>query len=242
MEFWKNNIKRCLQQELKERPRGECPEEETLAAYLEGVLSEKSSTELTGHISRCSRCLEAVKTLRQVMEEREQESRARVPAKALHKARELDPAGRGLMEVIIGFAKNAARVISMDESVSGGLVPAFEQVRKEGEVLSETLVSFRKEFRPFTAEVDVESVKPGRGEIYIRLFDSQTETPSGVRVTLYEKDDGGDTAEERELESVMLMDGEAVFENVKYGRYRMDITRAGKPVGSIALEMKGEGK
>jgi len=238
MEFWEENIKKMLQQELRERPRGECPEEETLAAYLEGGLSEERASQLTGHLSRCSQCLESVKALRQILAEPERESRTRVPAEVLETARRMDPAKKGIMEVVVGFARNAARVISMGESVSGGLVPATDQVRKEEQVLSETLVSFRKDFPPFTAEVDVESVKPGRGEIYLRVFDPQKTSPQGLRATLYEEGE----SEEKELESIMLRDGEAVFENVKYGRYKLAMTRAGEPVGTIALEMKGEGK
>lgn len=241
MEPFDHNITRLLQRELKKRPGGQCPAEETLAAYVEGSLSEDRAAEITGHLARCGSCLPAVQALRQILAEPENENRTRIPAAALESGRRLDPARKGFMEVVVGFAKNAARVLSMSESVSGGLVPATHQIRKEGEVLSETLVSFKKEFDEFTAEIDVESTKPGRGEIYLRLSDAKEKAPAGLRVSLYRKNNVTE-GEAEELESVMLQDGEAVFENVRYGRYQLEISGAGKPLCSIALEMKGEGK
>ncbi|MFO8056275.1 MAG: hypothetical protein R6V10_03165 [bacterium] len=241
MEPFDHNITGLLQRELKNRPRGQCPAEETLAAYVEGSLAQEKAEEITGHLARCGRCLPTVQALRQILAEPEKEQSTRIPAGALEAARKLDPARRSLMEVVVGFAGNAARVLSMSESVSGGLVPAYDQVRKNGQVLSETLVSFKKDFDDFTAEVDVESIKPGRGEIHLRLADAEQKAPWGVRVTLYRKSDMIDD-EDRELESVMLEGGEAVFENLRYGRYQLEIAGAGKPLCCIALEMKGEGK
>jgi hypothetical protein len=119
--------------------------------------------------------------------------------------------------------------------VLGGLAQSANQVRGEGKVVSETLITFTKEFEPYQVEVDIEKVKPDRGEISIRMMEkTDPNPPAGVRVSLFEGS--------KELESAPLDEGRAVFENLRFGRYRVEITRVGEPIGGITLEMKGEGR
>jgi len=99
--------------------------------------------------------------------------------------------------------------------------------------VSDTLITFSKEFPPYLAEVDVEKVKPDRGEITVKLIE-EGRPARGLRVSIFDRD--------QELESAMLESGVAVFENLKFGEYHLEITRVGEPIGRITLEMKGDGK
>jgi hypothetical protein len=139
------------------------------------------------------------------------------------------------MELVIDFVKGAAKIVKMSDNVIGAPVPAAEALRNESRVVSETLVSFTKEFPPYLAEIDVEKVNASSGEITLRLSEKGAAGPlKGVRVSLFDRD--------RELESSLLEGGETVFENVKFGEYRIEISKVGEPVGRVTLEMKGDGK
>lgn len=230
-----NKLKAAIALSNRERPRGECPEDETLAALAEGRLSEAQVDLLLGHLSRCSACLASVLALRRVLGEVPAEGETRVPAKLMARARQLDPAHEGIIEIVIRFAKGLAEVIRMSGGVVGGLAPALDPVRGEGRVVSETLVTFSKEFPPYLAEIEVERAKPGRGEISVNLTDAKNgQGARGLRVSLFAGDE--------ELESAAVEGGPAVFENLKFGQYQLEITRVGEPIGKIALEMKGEGE
>jgi len=235
MRGFEDKLKKAVAINLKAKPRGSCPGDEELAAFVEGKLSEAEADRVAGHLPRCATCMESVKTVRRILAEAAEETAARLPLAAMARARKLDPAQKGFMEVVVRFAQGVAEVVKMSGGVVGGLAPAANHVRGEGKVVSETLVTFIKDFPPYQAEVDLERSKPDRSEITIRLSDKTTNRPpQGVRVSLYDHD--------LELESAMLENGQAVFENLKFGQYRVEITRVGEPIGGITLEMKGEGR
>jgi len=229
-------LKKLLSGKAGARPRGRCPDEERLAAFSEGRLSEADETEVVGHIARCGPCANAVLSLRTILSEPEKEGAAKLPLSLIERARKLDPSGKGIMDVVVEFAKGAARLVKSSGDVVGGMVPATDAVRGgEGQVISENLVTLTKEFPPYSAEVDVEKVRDNTAEISIKLLDKESGSPAkGLRVSLFK--------EESELESTMLDAGFAVFQDLAFGHYRLDVTRVGEPVGRITLEMKGEGK
>lgn len=228
-------LKRNAKRRSVKRPRGNCPAEEALAAFVEDKMAPDGQEKVMGHIARCQSCLNSVTILRAVLDEAEQEKAVRIPLSSLEAAKRLDPASKSIMEVVIRFVKGAAEVVKMSGDAVGGLVPAVESVRGEGRVVSETLVTFKKEFAPYLAEIDVEKVRSDQGEVTVKLIEKEKNRPArGLRVSLFEKGS--------ELESAMLEDGAAVFENIAFGRYRLEITKVGEPVGKITLEMKGDGK
>ena len=227
-------LKKALARGLKSRPRGSCLADGEIAGYVEGALSEDQQERVQEHLSRCPECLEIVMVTQMASEDVEAHQKIKVPASAIAWARKLDPARKGVMEVVISFAKGAAEVVKMSAGVSGECAPAADAVRGEGKVVSETLVTFNKQFPPYQAEVDVEKSKKDRGEITVKLMDETSgQPPRGVRVSLFDDDN--------ELESAMLESGLAVFEDLKFGKYRVEITRVGAPIGGITLEMKGDG-
>lgn len=235
MNITDDKIKKILRKRRGRRPRGDCPSEEALAAYVEDKLAPDDQDKVTGHVVRCQSCLTSVKVLRKILLESEREDMVRIPGAALKRAKRLDPASKSIIEVVIRFVKGAAEVVKMSGDAVGGLIPATESVRGKGRVVSETLVTFTKEFNPYFAEVDVEKIKPDQGEITVKLMEKESSRPArGVRVSLFDKD--------VEMESAMVSEGAAVFENLAFGQYRLEITKVGEPIGRITLEMKGDGK
>ncbi|HUT52591.1 MAG TPA: hypothetical protein VM658_04315 [bacterium] len=236
MKVTDEKIKRLVLQSARKRPRGECPSEECLAVFTEGKMTEPDKESVLGHLARCGHCRESVYVLRHVLAEGPREREFKAPLLLLERAGRLDPARKSLMEVVVRFVKGAAEVVRMSADVIGGMAPALESVRgEEGRVVSDTLITFSKAFPPYLAEVDVEKTRPDRGEISIKFTDETTNQPAlGIRVSLFNNG--------LELESAMTEDGHAVFENLKFGQYRLEITKVGEPVGRITLAMKGEGQ
>ena len=234
MKITDEKLKRTAGRLLRSRPRGSCPDESILGAFADGKLAEAGCDDLIRHLSRCPACFATVTALRDLAEHRENEEACRVPVASLERARKLDPCAQSALSVVVNFARGLAQVLSASEGVINGRAfsPAGAR-RGESRAVSETLVTFSREFPPYQAEVDVEKTKPDRGEVTVTLLESG-HPASGLRVTIFKKDD--------ELESSMLDGGMAVFENLKFGEYRLEITRVGEPVGRIDLEMKGDGK
>lgn len=233
MKITDEKIKQTAARLLKSRPRGVCPDESVLGAFIEGTLSESGCDDLLRHLCRCPLCLATVNAMRDLAEHQEQESACRVPLSALDRVRQLDPAAKSVLDVVVSFARGVVEVIKTSEGVISGRAFSTAAARGEARALSETLVTFSREFPPYQAEVDVEKTRPDRGEVTVTLLD-EGRPARGLRVTIF----GGD----QELESSMLDGGVAVFENLKFGSYRLDITRVGEPVGRITLELKGDGK
>jgi hypothetical protein len=231
MKITDEKIKRTVTALSRKRPRGSCPDDATLAALVEGRLTEADADRMLGHLARCSSCLAVVAVLREL--DPAQEADCRVPFSALERARKLDPAAKGVIEVVINFASGLAEVIRASGNVVNGFKHASESLRGESHAVSDTLITFSKEFPPYLAEVDVEKTKPDRGEITVKLIE-EGQPARGLRVSIFDRD--------LELESAMLESGVAVFENLKFGEYHLEITRVGEPIGRITLEMKGDGK
>jgi len=221
---------------LSSRPRdpGPCPAEEVLAGFLDGGLTGLEETAVREHLLECPSCLEAARIISRLAEDTAAEAE-RVPVKLLRKVMRLDPAKEGLWDIVIKFGQGVAEVIrGAGEAVSyTRAIP--EMVRSEKQAVSETLVTFAKVFPPYKAEVEVEKVKPDRSEITVRVRELEgARPPRGLRVSMF--------AAARELESYLVDDeGQVVFENVRFGKYRLNIFQSGKEIGKISLNMKGEG-
>jgi hypothetical protein len=228
-------LKRIVAGSQKERPTGKCLDEETLAAIAERNLGKEETDSAFNHLTKCSRCLDSLHILKLTLNESQEEALFRVPEKALSRARKLDPANNSIVEVIVKFAKGVAELTRLNGDIDYGMTPVADALRGHEQVISESLVTLHKEFPPYQTEVDIEKIHDDRGEITVTMKDTESGLPaSGVRVSLFDN--------KLELESSMLEDGSTVFENIKFGKYRVEITKVGKPLGIIALEMKGEEK
>lgn len=208
-----------------------CPDEDTIAAFAEGKLEKPDIQRIKEHLISCDNCLELAKSLAKQMEEQDIESSVNVPLRSLGRVMRLDPAREGAWDIVVDFARGMVNAFkssgeaSFAEPVAAG---AFRGVQK---VISENLVVLQKEFPPFHAEIEVEKINNNRGEITIQVNEKETRKPAkGVRVSLYDP--------ERELESYLLDKGHAVFENLKFGKYSIRLTKKGEIIGKISLDMK----
>jgi hypothetical protein len=230
-------IKKFMGKKGKKAAGETCPDHETLGAFYEGRLDQESERRLREHIMYCDRCLELGSALAAQLEDNRYEEKIQVPLKALNRVVRLDPARshkswtEGAREVVVDFARGMVNSVkSSGQAVAVEPVPAVA-FRGGGQVISENLVAFKKEFLPFIAEVEVEKIQENRGEITVSVSEKETGRPAqGMRVSLF--------SPEKELESYILEQGQAVFENVKFGKYLLRLSRQGKQIGRISLNMK----
>ena len=197
---------------------GPCPSEETLAAFVDGELSGSDEVAAREHLLDCSACLDAARIISRLPED---EVEGPAPAKLLRRVLRLDPAKEGLLDVVVKFGQEVAQVIrNTGEAVS--YTRAIPQLVRSGrQVVSETLVTFSKVFPPYAAEVEVEKVKSDRSEITVRVRQMEGGRPArGMRVSMFEAG--------RELESYLSdEEGQVVFENVRFGKYRLNLIQTG---------------
>jgi hypothetical protein len=224
-------IKRASRQEQTPRPQTACPDEETLASFVEGRLEKGLEKEIREHLLSCDSCLELAVSLAPQFEEAQIASRVQVPLKSLRRVLRLDPAWEGAWELVIRFARGLVQALRTSGDISiASPVPA-EAFRGGKQVISENLVAFRREFPPYLAEIEVEKIRDDQGEITVSVNEKETGKPAqGLRVSLFDPD--------RELESYVLDQGQAVFENVRFGKYLIHLTQKGKQIGKISLNMK----
>jgi len=99
---------RKIKEELKNKDRGKCPDEETLVCYLERRLDESEIEEVERHLSLCSKCTDYVVTLNNVLHTGEPGEFPEVPKGIMNKAKDLveKPEEKGLGSKLAGWLSN----------------------------------------------------------------------------------------------------------------------------------------
>ncbi len=205
--------------------KGPCPELDELTALLEGGLNPGEEEKVREHLSSCVNCRE----LARIGLELEDEVLGPASEKALLRAKTLfEP----------GLAQRAGRFLA--GLVSGPreaveLKPAFSFRGNVAAKAAQGLAGYFQEFGSYRAEIEVEQIGEDQWQVLVWVFDRESKKPArGIRVSLRNR--------ERELESLMVERGRAVFEPLPAGPYRMEFQKQGKVLAGILIRMKGEGK
>lgn len=192
-------------------PTTPCPDDETLAAYVDRSLAGMALQELEGHLAECESCLDQV-----------------VLCSEGPGAAEL-----GLrFDVIVRFLEHAAEVIRGVAEIRIGPAPTLLPTRSVGEDRA-TLkcVRFGRDFDALTVEVEVEATAEGLGEV--RVVPSTGGTiDEEVRVTLLRG--------HRELGSSPALGGGASFEELDFGNYVIRLSKGGHTIGEVSLRLEGD--
>ena len=220
-------LRHLLARRGKEAGRTECPDEEVLASYLDGIGAEERRSDIEAHLADCAVCLEQAIVAygaegRGDAEEAHRELVERVMA--------LVPASHGeslFLELVVRLVKNSLELIS----TSGKLVPITAPVgiRGRAKPLDTTLLQVEKEMGRLKVEVEVEAVEAGLCEVIVRVKDEGGRAAEGIRLTLFSKG--------REQASYLARQGEAVFDRIPQGEYNLAISDSGASVGRIRLRI-----
>jgi len=210
--------------ELLSRPGAEkdpCPSELELAGLIEGTLSAPDEERVKAHLARCPQCLEAVR-LGLALED---EPAGPVPESALNRARSVFKPSLG--------KRLGLFIIGLFSPVRAG-VPSFA-VRGAELAGATGLSGYVKDLGPFRCEVEVEKAHDDRFSVVVWIYERDSKkTVSGLRVSLMEQS--------RELESLVLEKGRAVFEPVPAGAYLLKVSRGQEMLGGLMVRIKGGGK
>jgi hypothetical protein len=222
---------RILAYLIAQKPRNEragCPEEETLASYLAGSLTPSIGEEMETHLSQCTACLDDLSTAYSSMLGDEKET---VPEPLIAKAMALVPQTaqeEGFFDMVIRLARGSLELVS----TTGQLVevPGLAGVRGKPETQGTTILQVEKEMGRFKVALEVEPVEDELCQLAVTVSAGEALPADGIRLSLLA---GG-----REQASYLARQGTAIFDRVSPGDYRLAISEANAPLGSIRLTIK----
>jgi len=222
-----DSFDRKIKSILKAQSRTElsCPDEMELAGFLEGNLDSEREAEIRSHLGQCSKCLELVS----ISLELEDETLIRAPEKGLARAKAVfkPSLSRRVSNLVSEFFPQKV------DKKSAKLIPLFA-IRGSARAARYEAQEYVKEIGPYTAEVTVQKADD-KYQVLVRLYDRTTrKTVSGIRASIVDRD--------KELESLVIEKGRAVFEPVPAGEHLLSFSQRGVFLGGIWIRMKGEEK
>mgnify|MGYP001607286982 FL=1 len=192
---------------------GNCPDEETLACFLEDRLPSQESQQLKDHIITCEQCQEIIRL---------------VSAGATEKNEPV------LLEIILAFKDKVIDLIRTSGDVLYGQEFAPLPVLRSRNIKDfgqEVIIV--EDIGNIKAEIEIENKANYIARITVKLTDINTGKPSeGLRVSLIRQ--------EQEIESYIAEAGQAVFDNILADNYSLEISSPELIIGKILLEIKKE--
>src|SRR5262245_24334789 len=223
---------RILAYLLAQKPRNGragCPDEETLASYLAGGgLTSTICEETETHLAQCTACLDDLSIAYSSMLGDEKET---VPEALIAKAMGLVPQTtqeEGFFDMVIRLARGSLELVS----TTGQLVeaPGLAGVRGKPETPGTAILQVEKEMGRFKVAMEVEPVEDELCQLAVTVSAGGGLPADGIRLSLL--------AAGREQASYLARQGTAIFDRVSPGDYRLAISEANAPLGSIRLTIK----
>lgn len=216
--------------EMKRR----CPQDEMLADYLEGRLSEQDRHLIEKHFSECDRCIEYLAIHKALMQNAQEFNIKPAPD---HVARSVNKLLYGAPAFKLKTAARKAASIAgkictkvagrMEEFFGNGSAPMM--VRSHQKKHSDHSFCIEKKFEGIPFLIEIEKKETNVAIISVRLKNN-TEKGREIRVSLENKN--------REIASHLLDRGDAFFEPVFFDAYRLCFYRAGICVGAYEFILK----
>jgi len=210
-----------------------CPGEEVLADYLGNRLDATSRENLERHLLQCDACLEAVIIGGSLPEEAGRETSARVPLGALKTV--LARIGADDLRLLPAFWNRFTATCSTLAASLKEIIffkePAAVYVRGSKHIISKNLVVIEKTFNAIRLEIEVEKIDEHTANIKVKTRSPETgDRVNGVRVNILSRS--------REIASFVTAGGEALFENIAFGEYTINVHHNGNKLGHLLLDVK----
>jgi len=212
-----------------------CLDEEQLAGYLEGRLSEVERDRVERHLADCKVCLHEFVLSRNMVQGAALEKLDPVPGKVTASAIKLiyKQSNQTLVPLKKIFKQSARNLYN---KMSDVLTPSptekwdFAAVRSSKTTTSRNGVVIRKTFAEIPAEIEIEKTIQGNAHIKVR-FPNRDKSRMGTRVTLQKG--------KREVSSFLAgKSGYVLFEDVPFGHYSLVFLRNGDIFGTYLFELK----
>jgi hypothetical protein len=206
------------------------PAEETLACFLEGKLSAREKEEVMAHLLACSSCARLLTIQAGLPQDQDKE----VPdflleaAKALVKHKDIS----AVLEILLKLKEEALEIINTTGDILVGreFMPApVLRSRKAKDFKDEVIIL--KDFKEIRIEVKIENKRAQAFNLAVAAKEKKTQKLiPGLRVTLLK--------DNLELESYLMGDTAAVFENILVGKYTVEVSTIEDKLASIFLDIK----
>jgi hypothetical protein len=210
-----------------------CPGEEILADYIEHRLDTSSLQELELHLCHCDTCLETVIAGAALREKETREIDTPVPLGAIKtllsriSAEDTQPLTalwqRG-KETVTSLVNSLMEIIFFKETEA-------VYVRGSKHIISKNLVVIEKTFKEIKLEIEVEKVGEKAANIKVKTASPGTGARvDGVRINLF--------SGTREIASFITAGGQALFENIRFGEYTINVQQGEQKLGHLILAVK----
>lgn len=209
--------------------RAGCPDEESLAGYLGGLLTEDTRRGVEAHLAECTVCLDDLVAVQKAAQDYEPE---RVPQRVIDRAMVLVPPIPGqesFLDLAVRFVKGSLELVR----TSGQLVDPFATapvgIRGRPKPSESSILQVEKEIGRLKVAVEVELIETGLCQVAVKVMEDRGRPAEGIRLGLFS---GG-----REQASYLTRLGKAVFDRIPQGEYNLAISDSGASVGRIRLRI-----
>lgn len=209
-----------------------CPGDEIIACYVDGILSSSDKLVLEKHMLDCSKCMENIKIQKEVAQLQESQGFGFVPSYVTDRAKKLvaERLRGGVLDLVVDFSDQMFEALRTTGEILLG--PKRQPVLslRDGSVNVSKVLFVKKVFDNIRVEAELVRLENDLINVILTFKDDKVETPIiDLRATLIEND--------IEIESHITQNGKAAFENMKQGKYRIDISKIDTFVGVIVLEL-----
>lgn len=211
-----------------------CPDEERLADYAEGNLSEKDRSQLEEHLADCQICLEGLLIAENLEHRQDLFELDPVPAAVTEAAVCLVTGQHALSHgsSIERFKRSVRNIVSrVSDTLHVGLWARWHlaPIRGSKTVASEDLVCLRVPFMKIETELEIEKTGDDRAHIRVKLPEAYRYKKT-ARVTLKKG--------EREVASYLSGGAYVLFEDIPFGHYGISLDEDGVRLGTYLFEIK----
>jgi hypothetical protein len=207
-----------------------CPNEEMIADYLEGRLSQKERSAMEAHLADCDSCLDALIISNELLKNMEDFELSQVPPEITQSAIDLILREQPSISLLDGLKRYLNYIKSKLLDLGMVFWGDWELSPVRGKrIVSAKGQSFRrKNFKGLETDIQIEKIGANYAQIRI-IIDKSNKNPK-VRATLLRQ--------EREVASYLLEDNFALFENIPFSHYKLRFTRDGEAIGEYRFQIK----
>jgi Putative zinc-finger len=212
-----------------------CLNDEMLASFIEGNLSDKDCEKVTRHLSECDHCVESLMITRGLVDDKTRIELDQVPETMTDSAvrlvhRQMSASGNTVvdqlkhtLEQLEAWTSRQVRYLFQGEW-------RYAPIRGSKRFVSNDLIHVKKIFKQIHAEVEIERIGNSRSHIRVKIIKNNGRR-RGIRVTLVNGD--------REVSSLIFENqGYLLFDDIPYGHYRLEFVRDGERLGTYRFEVK----
>jgi hypothetical protein len=204
--------------------RAKCPNEETLAMFLQGELAGKARDKVEAHLAQCELCIDELVAAFKAAETTGVE--LDVPRQLVNRAMALVGRTESGFEIAVRLLRDSLELLS----TTGRLVPQFVPVvRGEATSAEGNALQVEQEVGRFRVAVELELTEPGACRVLANVTEASGQPAEGVRLTL--------TSGDREQASFLTRAGGVVFDRIAPGEYSIAVSESGNALGRIRLNL-----